>query len=62
MKIICGVKISPYILKATVPTHKKKLTGFISDVTVLLSLMVFLNQMSDSMPNTSEAVTLIGMP
>ena len=31
----------------------------ISDVTVLLSLTVFLNQVSDSMPNTSDAVPLI---
>ena len=30
-----------------------------SDVTVLLSLTVFLNQVSDSMPNTSDAVPLI---
>ena len=33
----------------------------ISDVTVLLSLTVFLNQVSDSMPNTSDAVPLISM-
>ena len=30
-----------------------------ADVTVLLSLTVFLNQVSDSMPNTSDAVPLI---
>ena len=62
MKIICGVKIISYILKATVPKHKNNLSGFISDVTVLLSLTVFLNQVSDSMPNTSDAVPLISMP
>ena len=33
--------------------------SIISDVTVLLSLTVFLNQVSDSMPNTSDAVPLI---
>ena len=62
MKIVCGVKIIPYILKATVPTHKQNFTELISDVTVLLSLTVFLNQVSDSMPNTSDAVPLISMP
>ena len=36
-------------------------SGYISDVTVLLSLTVFLNQVSDSMPNTSDAVPLISM-
>ena len=33
----------------------------VSDVTVLLSLTVFLNQVSDSMPNTSDAVPLISI-
>ena len=33
--------------------------SIIPDVTVLLSLTVFLNQVSDSMPNTSDAVPLI---
>ena len=31
----------------------------VSDVTVLLSLTVFLNTVSESMPNTSDAVPLI---
>ena len=34
---------------------------YFSDVTVLLSLTVFLNQVSDSMPNTSDAVPLISI-
>jgi len=38
------------------PDSGEKLT---LDVTVLLSLTVFLNQVSDSMPNTSDAVPLI---
>ena len=58
---LCGNKISPYILKATVPTQRKPHLVY-SDVTVLLSLTVFLNQVSDSMPNTSDAVPLISMP
>ena len=33
----------------------------ISDVTVLLSLTMFLNQVSDTMPKTSDAVPLISM-
>ena len=33
----------------------------ISDVTVLLSLTVFLNTVSETMPNTSDAVPLISM-
>ena len=32
---------------------------FVSDVTVLLSLTVFLNTVSQTMPNTSDAVPLI---
>lgn len=32
-----------------------------SDVTILLSLTVFLNTVSESMPNTSDAVPLISM-
>lgn len=32
----------------------------LSDVTVLLSLTVFLNTVSETMPNTSDAVPLIG--
>ena len=31
----------------------------VSDVTVLLSLTVFLNTVSETMPNTSDAVPLI---
>ena len=32
-----------------------------ADVTILLSLTVFLNTVSESMPNTSDAVPLISM-
>ena len=42
-------------------TFLQYLSFFVADVTVLLSLTVFLNQVSDSMPNTSDAVPLISM-
>ena len=35
--------------------------SIISDVTVLLSLTMFLHQVSDRMPKTSDAVPLISM-
>lgn len=35
---------------------------FLAGVTILLSLTVFLNMVAESMPTTSDAVPLIGMP
>lgn len=35
---------------------------FVSEITILLSLTVFLNLVAESMPTTSEAVPLIGRP
>jgi len=53
----CVLISSMALLGFTLPPDSgEKLT---LDVTVLLSLTVFLNQVSDSMPNTSDAVPLI---
>jgi hypothetical protein len=37
----------------------QNVSSFLSDVTILLSLTVFLNTVSESMPATSDAVPLI---
>lgn len=38
----------------------KVIQVFVSEITILLSLTVFLNLVAESMPTTSEAVPLIG--
>ena len=52
------VNLLPIFLSWKLSSHLQRC---FSDVTVLLSLTVFLNQVSDSMPNTSDAVPLISI-
>ena len=52
---------SPLVFNKTAIMFIKYNPGVFSDVTVLLSLTMFLHQVSDRMPKTSDAVPLISM-